>query len=1119
MKSKNMLLFLAVVILGLSVPHLLRGQVYYSTLVGTVRDASGAVIPNAAVVATEVSTNEKFPTHTNASGGYSIENLRPGLYRLQAEAPGFKHQLVTDITLVVAQATRVDMTLQVGATAQTVQVSGKVPLIQTESGERAGLMQATEIEEMPLLGRNVMNLALNIPGVVTNQAVQLPYGIPGEPGLRVNGMTEYNNQLRVDGGFLLNQLYGGPVEQIIPDEIAEIKVETSNFTAENGEHAGGVVSIATKHGTNSLHGDLYEYWQNDKLNAANFFASSLPKAPVRYNQFGGTIGGPILKNKLFFFGSYEGVRNISPQTFLTEVPTAAERNGDFSAFTEPIYDPFNIDPTTGNRLQFPGNIVPQDRFDAVSKNYLPFWPAPNISGTPNFTYNGASIQNFDRVSGRIDYNARANILFARYGRQGNPAVSPGTIPGPGNYRAGENAEGTDLVVGWTRQLGPSRFNELRFSMANFYKNFGQGGFSSPNEAVPLGFAFGQYLTGTSAGCPSINFPGYGGTQIAPVCQASFGWIAPARSYYITDDFTFIHGAHTFKTGFFALRYKDNFRIGFTGGGPISFSGLYTAALGDASGKSGNPFADFLLGYQGGLSYNQTGTLSNDRKNQYEGYFQDDWKATRKLTLQLGLRYQISLPLYTTDGKIPAYVANMGSVGYPLHRTGQVYVFAANSRSAVTQALNGQPLGIPYEFESSNWLNLPHYRDVAPRFGFAYRLTGDNRTVIRGGYGIYYSYPEFSGNQPGDPRPFYGANNTPPNPVAAQNGPPPYLLGQSPGAPLLTFPAGTLIPLGYQSDPNGTESGRSQEWNLTFQRALGTDWALEVGYVGNYDVHLANLQSDNMTYMPGFTFHYLDGTTFTITNSTPLLDRKPWPELSSGGMMTPTGQGNYEAAEFSLVKQMSHGLQMRVGYTRSRALGNESELSNFGTQYQNEFDHTMWPTEADTPNAFYVTYVYQLPGQHLSGLRGVAVGGWQAAGIVHIQTGMRSDLRELYPQWPGAASGVIKPLLVCDPNKNAPHTLQEWFNTSCVQQPGVNQFGSDSATNGIVDDPMRNWDASLTKSFKTFENQQLQFRAEFFNAFNHPLFGEPDGYRGDPGFGKVTSAGPARQIQLSLRYEF
>jgi len=1110
---------LVMVAVCLGAPVLLCAQVYYSTLVGTVRDASGAIVPHARVVATELSTNINFETHTTGSGDYAIQNLRPGRYRLEIDASGFKRKEVNDITIVVAQATRVDASLEVGASTQVVQVSGVAPLVQSESGERGGVMQGAEVEALPLLTRDFMNLTLEFPGAVTSESSNM--GPANEPGVRVNGHSEFGNTAVVDGGFVMGQLQMTPVEFLNIDSIQEMKVETANYSAENGGHAGAVITVATKHGTNQIHGDVFEFVQNDKFNAANFFATTLPKAPVRYNLFGGTVGGPIKKDRLFFFGSYQGVRNISPQNFLSEVPTAAERQGNFAA-DPPVYNPVNVDPVTGNRIQYTGNQIPQSQWNAISQKYLPFWPAPNVSGTPNFTYNGASKNNYNLFSGRVDWNVSSrDTIYGRYSHQSNPTLTPGSLPGPGNYYQGSTKGGSDMVVSWIHTFSGAKFNQARFSFANAYRTSLQGGFASANEASVLGYAFASNLVGLSTGCPYVGMSGYGSTQIAPVCEADDNYNAPNRTYYVVDDYTFIHGAHTFKTGFLWMNYRDNGNSGRPGGGVFSFSGLYTASTGDTSGQTGYPFADFLLGAQNSLSYSQGFFKTNDTKMHYQGYFEDSWKVTSRLNLDLGLRYEINRP-ETSDGTLPAWVNGVGQVGFPQQRTGLVYVFPANAKANVTTALNGQPFGVPYTFSNTNALAYAHWRNIAPRVGFAYRLFGSPRTVIRGGYGFFYDYENFNGIQAGDARPFLGAASTPPQTVSPENQMPPYYLGQSPGPPINYLGPGTLIPMGEQADPQSEQDSRTQQWNLTFQRGFGSGWSIEAGYVGNRADHLMIDQFANRFYPVGFTFNYTNGASFTIQNSTPLLDRVPWPEAQQGFIQTPYGKADYEAVQFSVVKQMSRGLEMRAGYTRQRARSDTDEgfRSNFSFITVSEFDQAMEPTNADIPNVFYMTFVYQLPGQHLHGFAGAALGGWQTAGNIQLQTGQRSDLRELYPQWQGATGGFVDPVITCEPNISASQrTLQRWFNTNCVQQPGLNQFGNDSATNRIVDDSMRNLNISLVKYFHTFENQRLQFRAEFFNAFNHPLFGAPDGVRGDPGFATVTYAGAPRQIQFALKYEF
>lgn len=396
----------------------------------------------------------------------------------------------------------------------------------------------------------------------------------------VNGNNEFSNQYNMDGGIATNLLKSLPVEFISMDSIEEFKVETANYSAEVGMHAGGIVNIATKHGTNSIHGGLWEFFQNDKLSARNFFA--LGKPPLRYNLYGGNLGGRIIKDKLFFFASYEGNRNSTPETFISQVPTAAERQGDFTPGTGAKnavpYDPFSLS-ANGNRIPFPNDEIPKSLWNPVTQQYLSYWPQANTPGIPNFIYNGASKNNFDRYSGRIDYNISSNdIIFGRFGYQNNPTYSPGQIPGGGNALVGDTYNGRDMVVTWNHIFGATRLNQARFSFSNGYDQQHQSDFQGQNIAKQLGLPFANELGPSSLGCPDIGFPS--GTITVGTCDANQNSTFPARTYSFTDDYTFRHGNHNFKTGFLTIRYLEDSDWGRPGGTEFDFNGNYTSQIND-----------------------------------------------------------------------------------------------------------------------------------------------------------------------------------------------------------------------------------------------------------------------------------------------------------------------------------------------------------------------------------------------------------------------------------------------------------------------------------------------------------------------------------------------------------
>jgi hypothetical protein len=1085
------------------------GQIYYSTVVGTVRDSSGAIIANANVTVTEISTGVEASASTNEAGDYRFETLRPGLYSMAVSAPGFKREVVDKVELFVAQASRVDVELEVGNTSEKVTVSGAGSLIQTESAERGGILGTREIEALPLQSRNVTELTFLVPGVVSTPSASSGSAIPAG---NVNGNLEFANQYNVDGGTFMNPLTSQPIEFINIDTIEEFRVETSNYSAEVGMHAGGIINIATKHGTDDLHGSLYEFFQNDKLNARNFFAVGKP--PVRYNLFGGTVGGRIIRDKLFFFGSYEGVRNQSPQTFLSQVPTAAELQGNFTPGTgakDAIpYDPYSTD-ASGNRTPFPNDTIPKSLWNPVSVNYLSYWPAANRAGSPNFIYNGATVDNYDRYSVRMDYNISArDTLYGRYGYQNNPGLSPGALPGDGNGSNTNIFHGSDAVLAWNHNFGAASLNEARFSFVNGTQNQYQSDFQGQNIVQQLGLPYSSSLSSYDSGCPPVSFSNVSTTG---TCSYNYNIHYPEQTYYFTDDYSFHSGKHNFKIGFLTMRFLSNSVNGRPGGGGFTFSGIYTTQIG--SPTAGQPFADFLLGAQSSLGYTAAALKDDLRQNAYQVYFQDDWKVSSKLTLQLGLRYDIDLPPYAADGQLTGWVDGLGS------RTGQELVFPANAKNAVTRLLaaNNGNLGFPYEFSDNNWISPPHWLDLGPRLGFAYRPLGGSSLVIRGGFGIFYDVLNASNLQHniGSSLPFVATSATPA--LTQTYIPPPYLLGQMPPAPTTWYTPGQLLGSNYATDPSSGVQSRVNQWNLTIQKGFGNNWAIEAAYVGNYSTNGANVYNWNRVYPVGYTFNYSDGTSFTITNDTPLLQRSKYPDIANGYVSVPNGRVHYEGGQFQISKRLSHGLEFRVGYTRSKTLGLEGQQTNNSTVVQDEWNQNNLnvPLQSDIPNNFFATFAWQLPGATLKGALGAIGGGWQVAGIVHIQTG-DVDRLQLFGNWPGA--WLIDPLLTCDPNlPSSQRTVQRWFNTSCVVAPGPNQFGDNTAIGILRGDGMRNLDATMSKYFSITERQKLQFRAEFFNAFNHPLFGDPANTQGTSTFGEVTSAGPGRAIQLALKYQF
>jgi hypothetical protein len=620
-------------------------------------------------------------------------------------------------------------------------------------------------------------------------------------------------------------------------------------------------------------------------------------------------------------------------------------------------------------------------------------------------------------------------------------------------------------------------------------------------AKQLGFTNGDTAPQIIWSLPGV---GFGGVPTSGVGGGSV-FFQPNQTYFVQDDLSIIRGRHTFKTGLLAFRFKAQVYFASAGGVLQSFSGLYTSQINDLAG--GQPFADFLLGALGGVSVVQSAEAAYYNRNFWQMYFMDDWKVSSRLTLQLGLRYDLNLPATSANGQSAAWIDGLDT------RDQQTVVFPKNARGPLAAVLNGQPLGFPYNFSGNNWLWYPNWKNMQPRAGFAFRPFNDTKTVIRGGYGIFYdANTNASTTSLNFGRPFYVFSATPP--PASQFTAPPYTFGV---VPTLTvgFLPGQQFRSGYVSQPHWPDP-RVQQWNLTIQRGIGHGIAVEGAYVGN---HLGNGQTAttfNRLYPVGYTFHYDNGTSYTIQSSDALVRRQKYPLMARGTSALAWTHSTYEAAQFYVRKEFSNGLQVRAGYTRMHVYGSD------GT-WQDEWaaQSVNYQLSDNYPNIFFATYVYELPGQKLKGFLGAVLGGWRASGIINVASGPATYVYQGIPTIAGKTSSAeLQPLLLHDPNlPSSQRTLQRWFDTSAFATPPPNSFGDLAATHAVRAPGQRNLNAGFAKIFRIRERQRLQFRGEFFNFFNHPQFGQPAATNGLSNFGQITSANPARQVQLGLKYDF
>jgi hypothetical protein len=1075
----------------------LQAQTAYGTILGTVTDASGAVVANANVTVTNLGTNVSSQIKCGPAGNYDVPNRIPGKYQVTVEAAGFKRFVTSDLVMLVNQRLRVDATLQPGAVTSTVNVDTRVQMVNTDSSTISEVVENKEINDLPLVSRNFMELVVLTPGaVVDNSGV-----LAGTQTLRsslsggsifVGGGRGSSNAYMIDG--VENNDPGVQTPTVTPpiDAIQEFSLMTKNYSAEFGG-GGAQLNIAIKSGTNSLHGTAYDFLRNDVLNATNFFAVKDPltgksKPQLRYNQFGASIGGPIVlpklfngRNKLFFFGDYEGTRQRSYSSAFGLFPTADELSGNFSA-DPPIYNP-----QTGQ--QFSGNLIPSGMIDARAKQILALnlFATPNVQPQPGFN-TVARLGNpdtIDQLNSRVDYNiSEKDTLYGRVSYSTQNIVSPGLSPlsGTSYQQKGWNAGLSEIHV-----FLPHLVNNLRLGF-NRPSSFSQqdGGFAQ-NLA-------GQIFQGVNSspavfGYPQFSFTNYasaGGTCCAPLDY----W---TNSISVVDGLDIIRGKHTLKIGgsFRTYTYKEINSN--SARGSVGFTGLYTAGPGNTSG---NAIADFLLGLPQSAVVNQGLSTSWFHAKAYSAYVQDDWKAISRLTFNLGLRYAYDSPLYEEQGRVS--IVDLTYPGGRLLTPNQQIVSQLNSPLLGHTALQG--------------LVAPDYRNWAPRVGFAYRPFKSNSTVVRGGYGIFYDLSDFntfnfSVNNPPWTK-SYAASGTLASPINFD--------GLFPTAPTAAPVAGSIA---SQSLTPTDRTPYMEQWNFDVERGLASDWVVDVGYQGSKSTHLQDWGVPTQgQLMPNGTvvYHY--------TNFSFIL-------LSANA-----GRSNYNALTARIEKRFSHGYNFQAHYTWSKGMDLASAECGVGTDacygQQNYWDRNAdyGPESFDVTHRLVVSGTYELPfgrgkqfGSQMAPALDKVLGGWQLNGIFQIQSGFPFTIAANDASGTGSLLQLSRADLVGNPHARDPVDPSRVFNRYAFAQPAAGTFG-DSRRNILRGAGLNNFDMSIFKNEHLTERLVMQIRAELFNAFNHTQLGPFPGsaFSLDPSssFGIYTSTQhDARIIQLGLKLVF
>ncbi len=1207
------MLSIAICIAMSSLP--LRAQTTYGSITGNVTDPSGAPMAGAQVALTNLGTSEKRTQLTGNDGLFLFVNLLPGRYSIDVEKTGFKRFTRSEIVVDVNQTAHVDAVMQVGEVNQVVEVTGETPLIQTETSSLGQVVDTREANELPLNGRNLFNLTTITPSVVP-QGNTLGTVVGKNPfdfaNYQIGGAFANEGAIYLDGEPLNTGYINLPLVVPTQDAVSEFKVQYNNLGPEWGKFAGGVINVSTKSGTNELHGLLYEYLRNRVLNANEFFLKTSqlnagqPNKPPPFtqNQFGGTIGGAAIKNRTFYFGSYEGFRLRQGVPYTTTVPTAAERTGNFSAPGLPtIYDPLSVNPncpagTNCARTPFAGNVIPANRTNSTSNYLLGLFPLPTSPAlTNNFTTAASGGGNTDEYVARVDQTITdKQQLFGRYAdwKLLSLAQNPfGT--GLCKDRCEEDTDSKSLALGYTYVLNPTTTLSLNASLGRFtyLRTPKNENFDVTNEGWPAAY---------NGVVPPIErnplTPCLGISDALVSCSQGQSAIADYDTMYnLSPQATMIRGRHTFVFGGQLQYTYDNYLQTNNGGGIISFNGSWTQSLArNATGATGGiDIADFLLGFglgAGAAFGNQTtGNLVISQpvagKETYRAlYFADNWHATNKLTLNLGLRYELQGPWSERYNRLTYF--NPGAVNSSVTGCSGV----AGSPCPGDLFLVGTGVN-----KGDNNLPLPK-TNFAPRIGFAY--SADSKTVLRGGYGIFYipNFVSFGVNPYADvlnsaTSPFFASNNQGLFPASTLNQSNCTLT--APGAANFScstpgpFGPALVVPPGRNPQPNVSvyglqqagglsstgytlqQSGYTQQWNLDLQRQLPGGFFADVAYAGSRGVHLPQFNT-NIDQIPNSLINqaqqqYTAGQTPTIAQkvatypfSIPLpgslgpgnliqgqLDR-PYPEY---GGLNLNGYGccssSYNSLQATVTKRFSGGGTLLAAYTWSKLMSNTDTLTSWlegGTtggvgsvQDWNNLANEWSLSSQNVAQRLVISYVLDLPFgkghkylSNASGFTGKLVSGWGMDGTTTFQTGFPLKISEANGtplSALGLGIGTLRPNVTagCQETASGSDTqrLNQWFNTACFTAPPAYGFGSEPRVDGRIHmDGPANFDFAAFKrtTFGPGEKMGIEFRAEFFNLFNHPLFGPPNESAGSNTFGVVNSTvNTPRLIQFGLKFAF
>ena len=1054
----------------LSVAVLSYSQSTTGTFVGTVKDATGAVVSGAKVQVKNEGTGAVLNTATSGTGEYVVASLPPAVYTIRVEMNGFRAVEAVHVQLPVNGTVRNDVQLEPGNLSQTIDVSATAPVINSESASIATVVDTHAVATLPVNGRTIDRFIVIAPGNTSDSSSNPKLG----------GSLHWGGNFFTIDGVAVNDTGNGGASYsyrtaltTLPsiDTIQEFKIEFNNVKAEN--EGSAAVSIITKSGTNQLHGSLFEFNRVAALASKDFFATGQPKPPYVRNEFGATAGGPIIRNKTFFFGSYEGLRQRSSNTASLKYATTAQRTGDFSGIATPI-----VDPLSGT--QFAGNVIPTSRLDGRSLELLKFVPQPNVATTGNnYITTVGNIIDVNRFTTRIDHNFNPNHIIGgilTYSKGSPYFVYNGGPNQFGNFSdGGYITKSAAFNYNWT--VSTRSFNELRmayFSHASI--RVGQNTDFNPQTLFP-----GLYGPLPLGGLPTVSFNG----TYNNISDSGGSARAPEINRQITDNFSFIRGRHSFKTGFdFQNSSVSTYpSVGAAQLGTFAFTGRF----------SGDSFADFLLGYPNTATRGTPGLVNKLYYTRWGGYFQDDFRVSNRLTLNLGIRYTLQTQPQERDNSWANFDLGNGK-------------FVVRSQDGQLPRLALQRLLSAYPYttsEANGWgsdvLRADH-NNFAPRLGFAYRPFGGSRTVIRGGYGIYYNIiPVFIGIRQ------ISLSNSPfqlSETFSAAAGATPTLTLANP------FPGGGTI----AANPNITAVNRqirntlAQQWNFTVEHEVLQNLGLRITYLGN-----------RATRVPWYTYERnapLQQGPGTLQSLRP---NQPWGSIST---LDTNGNSITHQLQIEATRRYNTGLYLQGSFTWNKSIDNVPIAASVQNPYAAYLDRGN--SESVRGRVAYVSATYDLPfgpgkKAFTSGPGAFLFGGWQLATITQLRSGTPFSVTfsPTQPGWIANRANVVS-------NSFYPDTqsIGGWFNPSAFAIPTVYTFGN-SARNMLWGPGQVVVDMSVLKDIPIRERVKVQFRAEAFNLPNHPSFNNPAANISVPGtVGRVTSTSVAnRALQFGLKVLF